>query len=263
MAIFAALLAVVWMSSSPEPVSEPMPVESGGPVSMTVKVLETTPHDSEAYTQGLLWHDGHLYESTGQYGQSELRRVDLATGEVLASRALSPDQFGEGLARVENRLIQLTWQQGVALVWDREELEELGRLHYSGEGWGLCFDGRHLVMSDGSSVLAFRDSDTFELVREVEVRLRDGAVGRLNELECVEGWIYANVYTTDWIVKIDPQSGRVEGLIDASGLLAGEDAKGTGVLNGIAYDEEQQIFYLTGKMWPKLFAVHFVGEDGS
>lgn len=228
---------------------------------MTVEVLETMPHDNEAYTQGLLWHDGFLYESTGQYGQSTLRRVDLATGDVLSSRALPPELFGEGLARVEDRLIQLTWRAGTALVWDREKLTELDRLGYAGEGWGLCFDGLHLVMSDGGSVLTFRNPETFEVVREVEVLLRDGAVGRLNELECVEDSIYANVYTTDWIVRIDPETGYVRSLIDASGLLAREEARGAEVLNGIAYDAEQEIFYLTGKLWPKLFAVRFV--DGN
>jgi len=227
-----------------------------------VEVLETMPHDPGAFTQGLLWHEGHLYESTGQYGESTLRRVDTTSGQVLSSRSLPTELFGEGLARVEDRLVQLTWREGTALVWDLEELSELRRQEYAGEGWGLCFDGDHLVMSDGTSLLTFRDPETFQVVREVEVRLRDGAVGRLNELECVAGWIYANVYTTDWIVQIEPQSGRVHALIDASGLLAQEETRGVDVLNGIAYDAERQVFYLTGKLWPKLFAVRFVGSEG-
>jgi len=160
---------------------------------------------------------------------------------------------------VEDRLIQLSWRGGTALVWDREELTEVGRHHYEGEGWGLCFDGHHLVMSDGTSRLTFRDPETFEVVRQIRVVLRDGAVGRLNELECAEGWIYANVYTTDWIVQIDPQSGLVHELIDAAGLLSPEEARSAEVLNGIAYNPEERVFYLTGKLWPKLFTVRFVG----
>ncbi len=263
MTLVAALLAAAWiLSSTPDPVPGSAPVESRDPLSMTVEILDTMPHDEEAYTQGLLWHDGFLYESTGQYGQSTLRRVDLATGAVLSSRALPPELFGEGLARVEDRLIQLTWRAGTALLWDRERLTELDRLSYEGQGWGLCFDGLHLVMSDGSSVLTFRNPETFEVVREVEVLLRDGAVGRLNELECVQDSIYANVYTTDWIVRIDPETGRVQSLIDASGLLTPQETRGADVLNGIAYDEDRQIFYLTGKLWPKLYAVRFVDGDG-
>jgi len=260
MTLVAALLAAAWiLSSTPDPVPGSAPVESRDPLSMTVEILDTMPHDEEAYTQGLLWHDGFLYESTGQYGQSTLRRVDLATGAVLSSRALPPELFGEGLARVEDRLIQLTWRAGTALLWDRERLTELDRLSYEGQGWGLCFDGLHLVMSDGSSVLTFRNPETLEVVREVEVLLRDGAVGRLNELECVQDSIYANVYTTDWIVQIDPQSGLVHELIDAAGLLSPEEARSAEVLNGIAYNPEERVFYLTGKLWPKLFTVRFVG----
>ena len=262
MAILGALLAAVWISSSTsDRVPAPPPVEDLAPQSLTVQVLETMPHDPKAYTQGLVWYEGLLYESTGQYGQSTLRRVDPATGEVLSSRELSPEFFGEGLARIENRLIQLTWREGTAFVWDREQFTEHERHRYEGEGWGLCFDGRHLVMSDGSSVLTFRDPDTFQIVREVEILLRDGAVGRLNELECAQGWIYANVYTTDWIVQIDPQLGRVRGLIDASGLLSSDESRTADVLNGIAFDEESQVFYLTGKLWPSLFAVRFIGGD--
>ena len=260
MIVFAALLAAVWFPSAPEtgppPASSP---ERQDPQSKTVQVLATVAHDPGAYTQGLLWHEGHLYESAGQYGRSTLRRVDPATGEVLSSRQLPPEFFGEGLARVEDRLIQLSWRGGTALVWDREELTEVGRHHYEGEGWGLCFDGHHLVMSDGTSRLTFRDPETFEVVRQIRVVLRDGAVGRLNELECAEGWIYANVYTTDWIVQIDPQSGLVHELIDAAGLLSPEEARSAEVLNGIAYNPEERVFYLTGKLWPKLFTVRFVG----
>lgn len=262
MTVLAVVGVAVWMVSLAGPGQVADSPTAEDPVRLRVEIVETHPHDSQAYTQGLLWHDGSLFESTGQYGRSSLRRVDRDSGEVVESRSLSTEQFGEGLARVQDRLIQLTWQQGEALIWSLDSLEEVGRLGYDGEGWGLCFDGRHLVMSDGSSVLAFRDPETFDLVRRVEVVMGEGAVGRLNELECVDGWIYANVYTTDWIVRIDPESGRVDALIDASGLLPATENQGVDVLNGIAYDPEKEVFYLTGKLWPRLFAVRFVEVSG-
>ena len=254
MVTLIAVLAALFPASSPAPAE---------PVVLSTEVLETLPHDPAAYTQGLLWYAGQLYESTGQYGQSTIRRVDPATGEVLVARDLPPDLFGEGLARIDDRLVQLTWRRGVALVWDREMLSEVARLNYEGEGWGLCFDGRHLVMSDGSSRLTFRDPESFEVVRQIEVLFREGAVSRLNELECAEGWIYANVYTTDRIVQIDPQTGRVHRLIDASGLLEPGELAGADVLNGIAFDEDRQVFYVTGKLWPKMFVVRFVPSEGN
>jgi glutamine cyclotransferase len=258
MVLVAAVIAAVWLSGSPESAEPPTPEPSLKPRSLVVEVLDSMPHDPEAYTQGLLWHEGFLYESTGQYGQSTLRRIEPSTGEVLESRALDSNLFGEGLARVDSRLIQLTWKEETALVWDRKDMREVARHSYTGQGWGLCFDGDHLVMSDGTSRLRFRDPETFEIRREIEVLLGDGAVGRLNELECVEGWVYANVYTTHWIVQIDPQTGHVRSLIDASGLLSSRESAGVDVLNGIAYDPEDQVFYLTGKLWPKVFAVRFV-----
>ena len=256
----------VWMVSlaapTPAPAADPPRVEDPL-VRLRVEVLGGYPHDPAAYTQGLLWRDGFLLESTGQYGQSSVRRVELETGEVVESRELPPEMFGEGLAMVEDRLIQLTWREGEAVIWGYPKLDEIGRLSYEGEGWGLCFDGKLLVMSDGSSRLTLRDPDTFEIVRRISVQMEDGSVGRLNELECVDGAIYANVYTTDWIVRIDSESGRVEALIDASGLLSATDRQGVDVLNGIAYDPRAEIFYLTGKLWPKLFAVRFVGTPAS
>ena len=215
------------------------------------------PHDHTSYTQGLIWHDGKLYESTGQHGQSSLRRVDPQTGLTEAKRELSTLQFGEGLARVEDRLIQLTWRAGQAFAYDLETLEVVGQHSYEGEGWGLCYDGRRLVMSDGSSDIYFRDPETFDVLDRLTVTIDDRPIQRLNELECAEGWIYANVYQTDSIVRIDPGSGRVVAVIDAAGLLSTEDSVGVDVLNGIAYDPDRAIFYLTGKLWPKVFEVTF------
>ena len=262
MTVLAVVGVAVWMVSLAGPGQTAVAPAGEDPIRLRVEVVEDYPHDPQAYTQGLLWYESSLLESTGQYGESSLRRVDRDSGEIIESRSLSADLFGEGLARVDDRLIQLTWQQGEALIWNLESLDEIGRLGYDGEGWGLCFDGQHLVMSDGSSKLAFRDPETFDLVREIVVVMGEGAVGRLNELECVDGSIYANVYTTDWIVRIDPETGRVGTLIDASGLLSPAEMQGVDVLNGIAYDAERKVFYLTGKLWPRLFAVRFVEASG-
>lgn len=235
---------------------------AAGPARLRVEVVGSAPHDPAAYTQGLLWHEGKLYESTGQYGHSTLRRIDPTSGEVEAMVELSPHLFGEGLARVGERLVQLTWREGVVLVWDLARLEEVDQWRFSGEGWGLCHDGRHLVMSDGSSDLTFREPSGFAAVRRVQVRLDGRPLGRLNELECAEGWIFANVYGSDRIVRIDPESGDVTAIVDASGLLSGEEAGSVDVLNGIAYQPIRQTFYVTGKLWPKLFEVRFVPVGG-
>ncbi len=230
-----------------------------GVTRLRVRVLARHPHDPKAFTQGLLWHGGRLYESTGlRGGRSSVREVDLATGRVLRRRALDADFFGEGLALVGGDLVQLTWTSGVAFRWRLRSFEPRGRFTYRGEGWGLCFDGRQLVMSDGSAWLAFRDPKTFEVRRRVRVTLHGRPVDRLNELECVEGAVFANVWTTDHIVRIDPASGRVTALVDASGLLSSEERAGRAdVLNGIAWVPEWERFLITGKRWPWLFEVRF------
>jgi len=215
-------------------------------------------HDPGAFTQGLLWSEGRLYESTGEYGRSSVRRVDPVTGTVEKEVSLAPDLFGEGLALVEDRLIQLTWRRGVALVYDVASFEEIDRYSYQGEGWGLCFDGYRLYMSNGTSTLSVRDRDSFEEVDRLQVSLEGRSPGALNELECAEGWVYANVYETDFIVRIDPQSGEVRAIIDATDLLTPEESQGVDVLNGIAYRDDRSSFLLTGKYWPKMFEVVFI-----
>lgn len=231
-------------------------------VTVTPVVHRSYPHDPQAFTQGLLFHQGQLFESTGLYGRSTLRRVDLATGEVRQSVALGATEFGEGLAQIEDRLVQLTWKSGVAHVYDVTSFEHERSFDYSGEGWGLCFDGKRLVMSDGSSSLFFRDPTTFEMTASVSVT-RDGlTVRQLNELECVNGWVYANVWQTKQIVKIDPTSGIVVATILVDGLLSSEEAANADVLNGIAYLPETARFYITGKLWPKLFEVDFPDAAG-
>ena len=226
------------------------------------KVLETYPHDAGAFTQGLLLSGGRFYESTGLYGQSTLREVVPETGEVLREVELPPEYFAEGLALVGNRLIQITWKEGEALVYDLDTFEQTGTLPYEGEGWGLCFDGEALVMSDGSSTLTRRDPETFAVLGTTEVKSGGQPVTMLNELECVDGFVYANIWQTDTIVKI-AGSGQVAQEINASNLLSDAERAQLGpdaVLNGIAYDPEAKTFYLTGKLWPKVLGVRFSEE---
>lgn len=229
---------------------------------LRVKVLSVRPHDPTAFTQGLVWDHGTLYESTGLYGSSSLRQVDPQTGEVLRRLDVPPGFFAEGLAAVGDRLVQLTWKEGVAFVYDRRKLERSGEHPYQGEGWGLCDDGRRLVMSDGSDRLSFRNRQSFELIGGVDVRLDGRPARQLNELECVGGAVYANVWMTDEILRIDPAAGRVTAVIDAGGLLSAAERANADVLNGIAYDPVKKTFLLTGKLWPKLFEAIFVPAAG-
>jgi glutamine cyclotransferase len=218
-------------------------------------VLRSFPHDPGAFTQGLLVHEGKVYESTGLHGRSSLRRLDLASGTVEQQVDLPAAFFGEGLARVGDRLFQLTWQNHVALVWDLATFRKVKEIPYEGEGWGLCFDGRRLIMSDGSSHLTLRDPVTFGAVGRLDVR-RDGApVGNLNELECVDGAIFANIWQDDHIARIDARTGEVTAWIDAAGLLSPSESQGTDVLNGIAYLPATGNLLVTGKLWPRMFEI--------
>ncbi|HEV2844319.1 MAG TPA: glutaminyl-peptide cyclotransferase [Thermoanaerobaculia bacterium] len=231
----------------------------GAPERLRVKVLSSRPHDRTAYTQGLLFDGGGaLYESTGLYGSSSVRQLDPATGEVKRSRTVPQEYFAEGLALVDGRLIQLTWQEQKALVYNAADFQPMAEFRYDGEGWGLCWDGRRLVMSDGSSRLTFRDPKTFAVTGSVGVTLAGQPIDRLNELECVDGVVYANVWQTDDILRIDPKDGRVTAVIDASGLLSAEERRMVDVLNGIAWDPAKKTFLITGKLWPKMFEVTFV-----
>jgi glutaminyl-peptide cyclotransferase len=227
------------------------------PERLRVQVLSTRPHDPTAYTQGLELYGRRLFESTGLYRQSSLREVDQHTGAVLRQKALADTLFGEGLTRVDDRLIQLTWREEIAPVYDLETFDEQELLGYRGEGWGLCYDGRRLIMSDGSTYLTYRDPDTFEPQGEVTVTRAGQPQGHLNELECVGDAVYANVWLTDEIVRIDAATGVVTAVIDASGLLTPAEAQQAQVLNGIAYDGQSGHFLITGKLWPKLFEVRF------
>jgi len=228
---------------------------------LSVRVVRALPHDPAAFTQGLVYirdPAGSVFlESTGLHGRSTLRVVDVVTGGVRHSLPLPGDQFGEGLAIVGERLVQLTWRSGVAHVYALNTLDHLVSWNYEGEGWGLCHDGAHFVMSDGSATLQFRDSERFEVVRTIDVALLGRPVRRLNELECVDGAVYANVWGADQIIKVNLLSGEVEAVIDAAGLLTPAERRGADVLNGIAYASGAGTFYLTGKLWPKVFEVTF------
>jgi glutaminyl-peptide cyclotransferase len=231
---------------------------------LTPVVLETWPHDPDAFTQGLVWDEGRFLESTGRYGRSDLREVDAASGTVLRARPLDPREFGEGLALVADRLIQLTYREGVAHVYDRGSFEPIGRFDYQGEGWGLCYDGEQLWMSDGSDRLIRRDPDTFAVLGSLQVT-RDGrGVARLNELACVGEHVYANVWLSEEIVRVRRSDGRVDAVIDASALVPSDTRVASdpdAVLNGIAYDPAGERFFLTGKLWDVMYAVRFTAAE--
>lgn len=221
---------------------------------ITPTVLEVRGHDRDSFTQGLQFVDGRLFESRGQRGQSALTEIDANTGDVLRSVRLADNLFGEGLAVVGDRLIQLTWQAGLALVYDMDSFELVDTLTYEGEGWGLCHHDNSLVMSDGSATLTYRDPATFEVRATVEVTLAGTPIDRLNELECVDDRVYANVWQQDVIVVID-SAGLVETVIDAAALRDLVAEPGAEVLNGIAYDDATGTFLLTGKYWPTMYEV--------
>ncbi len=229
---------------------------------LTVEVVAVYPHDPTAFTQGLVWDGGVLYESTGLYGRSTVRRVDPSDGRILDKTFLDPNLFGEGMALAGGRLIQLTWKAGVAVVYELVNLQPIDQFGYNGEGWGLAFDGERLAMSNGSSLVSFRDPVDFRWLSTLEVRLAGEPIDRLNELEFAAGALYANIWGENRIVRIDPGSGRVSGVIDAEGLLSPQESRMVDVLNGIAYDPMSETFWLTGKFWPRMFQVVFVPKPG-
>ena len=227
------------------------------------EIVERLPHDTAAYTQGLLFQGGRLYESTGTYGHSQLRRVDLATGRVLAATSLPADRFGEGLAHIGDRLYQLTWQHSVGYIYDLATLALIDSFSYVGEGWGLTSDGTSLIMSDGSATLRFLNPTTFAVIREVTVQDDSSPLSSINELEYANGELFANVYQSAWLVRVDPTSGRVLDWIDLIDLVPGP-LRGSrdDVLNGIAFDSESGHLLVTGKRWPVLYRVRLESTTG-
>jgi glutamine cyclotransferase len=225
----------------------------------TYTVVHTYPHDPNAFTQGLIFENGVLYEGTGLRGRSSLRRVELETGNVLQIYELPDQYFGEGVTIYDDRIIQLTWRSNVGFVYDKDSFELLQTFDYPTEGWGITHNGVHLIMSDGTSTLHFLNPETFDEIGQVEVYDDDGPVVRLNELEYIQGEVYANVWQTDRIARIDLHTGRVVGWINLKGLLSHTDlSQPVDVLNGIAYDAAGDRLFVTGKLWPKLFEIKLI-----
>lgn len=229
------------------------------PPEYTVKIVRTFPHDSNAFTQGLAYHDGFLYESTGLKGRSSLRKVRLETGEVVQQVDLAPEFFGEGITLWKNEVIQLTWQSQTGFIYRLSDFQLLRSFSYPGEGWGLTTDGREIFMSDGTPEIRVLDPDTLAEKRRFTVHQGDTRIKELNELEFVDGELFANVWQTDRIVRISPQNGEVVGWIHLKGLLSPVYQLEPGaVLNGIAYDPVRKRLFVTGKLWPKIFEISLV-----
>ena len=237
--------------------------ESPQPVPFyTYSILGTYTHDRDAFTQGLAFEKDVLYEGTGLYGKSSLRKVDLETGKVLQVHTLPSVYFGEGITIFRDTIIQLTWQSNRGFVYDKNSFGVLGEFTYATEGWGITQDGKRLIMSDGTSTLYFLDANTFVVTGHVQVYDNNVPVTNLNELEYIRGQVYANVWRTDSIAMIDPNSGRVTGWIDLSGLLPPQtDGMRVDVLNGIAYDTANDRLFVTGKLWPRLFEIELVTKQ--
>lgn len=228
------------------------------PETLRVVILDKLFHDTTAFTQGFEIREGILWESTGLYGSSSLRKLDSSTGELLEEWPLPDTLFGEGITIAEDQIFQLTWRSGLVLSWNLEDPEPVITDTIETQGWGICaIDRNTVVTSDGSFLLRFRNVSDFNTIRSIPVTLGDVAQIYLNELEYADGWIYANQWNSDRILRIDPASGCVEALIDASGLLSPDDTLNAGPLNGIAWDAERQAFLLTGKYWPWIFVVRF------
>ncbi|MCW4008068.1 MAG: glutaminyl-peptide cyclotransferase [Candidatus Bathyarchaeota archaeon] len=228
------------------------------PISYTYEVVRAYPHDPIAFTQGLVIDEGILYESTGLWGYSTLRRVDLETGAILQMHSLPEEFFGEGITIFGDKIIQLTWQNQVGFVYDKQTFELLQNFSYPTEGWGITHDGKQLIMSDGTANLYFLDPETFQRIGQVEVRDGNVSVTRLNELEFVKGDVYANVWGEEKIAIISPQTGQVKGWIDLAGIYTQTNQNPNSVLNGIAYDAEADRLFVTGKLWTQLFEIKLI-----
>jgi len=261
-------LAIALALATPACAQQPAPAADAGNnsaqaaeapvVNYGYRVAATYPHDPRAFTQGLFYLDGHLYESTGQVGQSTIRKVHFEDGRVLQSTPIPPGLFGEGITNFGNEIISITWQGGNGYRWDLATLRQTGQWQYSGEGWGLTQNGTDIIMSDGTSAIRFLDPVTLAERRRITVT-RDGAeVTELNELEWVNGEIFANVWQTPYIVRIDPASGRVTGVIDLTALARENGDSTDRVLNGIAYDQRGDRLFVTGKYWPRLYEIDLV-----
>ncbi|MCW3114385.1 MAG: glutaminyl-peptide cyclotransferase [Segetibacter sp.] len=227
------------------------------PANLNYNIVASYPHDTSSYTQGLIWQNNTLYESTGLEGESRLMKVDIKSGKAEHSISIDPSLFGEGITMLNNKIYELTWQNNVVFVYDAKTFKKIKEFRWDHEGWGITHNGKELIISTGDSNLYFVDPQTFKLLRIVGVSDNNGPVGDLNELEFINGSVFANIYTTDYIVRIDPSTGHITGKIDLSGLLekSGKhvNKEGNLVLNGIAYDSAKNSIYITGKKWPLLY----------
>jgi len=223
-------------------------------------ILNTFPHNINSFTQGLVYHEGYLFEGTGKNGQSSLSKINLEDGEVLMNKKMSQRYFGEGIEIVDDKIYQLTWQSHLVFVHDKETFDSIESHYNATEGWGLAYDGSHLILSDGTAMLQFMDPETFAPQRKIEVKLAGNAINQLNELEYIDGEIWANVWQTDFILRIDPLSGEVNSIVDLTGL-SGQTQLGSSeaVLNGIAWDAEAERLFVTGKHWAHLFEIELLG----
>jgi glutamine cyclotransferase len=249
-----ALVASVGLASAAAPA--PPPPQAGSPPVFTYRIVNTHPHDPRAYTQGLIYKDGFLYESTGRHGESSIRKVRLETGQVLQQHDVDAKYFGEGMTDWRGSLLQLTWKAGLGFVYDLASFKPARTFAYSGEGWGLTHDSTRLIMSDGSARLRFLDPVTFRETGSIDVRDRARPVWQLNELEFIKGEIYANVWQTERIARISPTTGDVLGWVDLTGIWPGRPkADQDAVLNGIAYDAAGDRLFVTGKWWPHVYEI--------
>ncbi len=224
-------------------------------------VVNAFPHDTNAFTQGLIYLDGFLYESTGLYGESSLRRVDLTTGNIIQKLTLADEFFGEGITSVDDVIIQLTWKSQIGFVYNKSSFVLLDKFTYPTEGWGLTFDGNYLIMSDGSDALFFLEPKTFQQIKKIQVRENNNSIMNLNELEYIDGEIYANIWLQQKIAIINPETGQVRAYIDLATLQGATSSSSEAVLNGIAYDSEQQRLFVTGKCWSQIFEIELVPEN--
>ena len=264
LAAVAAVFGVTKLRSKSSEPAHPADNKPAQAQKISYDVVASYPHDPKAFLQGLVWHDGGFYESTGQYGESSLRRVEFPSGKVIKQVKLDPELFGEGLAMVDNHLIQLTWTTKRGFVYDRDTFQKIREFTYQTEGWGLAYDGKNLILSDGSDQLTFLDPQNFQTVRKLRVT-RDGRPAtNINELEFIEGNIWANVWHQDVILLIDPATGQVTSFLDMKGII-GRDmvSNPEAVLNGIAYDPQGKRIFVSGKLWPLVFEIRLKSHIGS
>jgi glutamine cyclotransferase len=263
------LLAAILSLTTPACAQQPAPANAGAgnnsaqaaepaPAVYNYRVVHTYPHDRNAFTQGLFYLNGRLYESTGQVGQSTIRHVNIEDGHVLQSVPIPPGLFGEGITNFGNEIVSITWQGGNGYRWDLATLRQKGEWHYEGEGWGLTQNGTDIIMSDGTSAIRFLDPVTLNERRRITVTLQGTELTQLNELEWVNGEIYANIWQTPRIARIDPATGRVTGIIDLTGIANENTTSSDAVLNGIAYDAQGDRLFVTGKLWPHLYEIDLV-----